>query len=105
MSRLATTARLFSACWVGITIGATAIAFSEVNDDARVLVIAAAFVAVSASLGAAYALGRGRPRVAGVCLIMAAVAPTFGLAMLNLIPIALGLLLLLRVRGRKPREA
>ena len=72
---------------VGYVIALTAL--RRVNDDAVVLVAAAAAFPLAAG-AASLALGRGRDRLAGVLLVASAATPTYFAWVLNVPALAIG---------------
>ena len=82
------------AVWALVGLLIASAGFGTVNDDARLLVLGATAVGVGAALLAARLLLRGRPRWAGLCLVVSVVTPTWFAAAINLIPLLTGLILL-----------
>lgn len=78
-----------------VLVGIALLGLPTVNDDARSLVIGATVVGGAAGLASAFLVRHGPTRLAGVLVIVSAVTPTYAAAVLNLIPIVLGLALLL----------
>jgi hypothetical protein len=86
---------VFCAVWAvagSVLVGA---GFTSVNSDARVLVVAAGLVGVGAAALAAWMAGRGSSRLAGALLVVSIVTPTWAAAIVNVVPLVVGLALLL----------
>lgn len=77
---------------LGGSIGAAG--FGAVNPDSRLLVLTAIVTGVTSAVGAAGLMARHRPRLAGLCLIVSAIMPTWAAVWLNLLPLTAGVLLL-----------
>jgi hypothetical protein len=106
MDRLVRIARWFSVAWALAALALATSGYSEVNDDARGLVLTATIISVVAAVGASVALSRGRVALGGVGLLLSAAAPTFGAAALNLLPIGFGLALIaVAMNGSRARSA
>ncbi len=88
--------------WAGFVVVFGLAIRSDVNDDARVLVMGATVLAVVAALTTVVAIDRGRPMLAGGALVVAGIAaPTFAAVWFDLLPVGVGLALLVRsVRHR-----
>lgn len=82
------------AVWAVVGLLIASAGFGTINEDARLLVLGAAVVGVGAALLAALLLLRERPRWAGVCLVASVVTPTWYAAIINLVPLVVGLALL-----------
>ena len=68
--------------------------FSQVTADGRPIVAAATAVGVAAGTAAGVLLLRGGERVPAVLLLVSVITPTFFAAVVNLIPLVLGIALL-----------
>lgn len=68
--------------------------FSEVNEDARLLVGVVSLLAPLAAAAAAVLLGRGQERLAGSLLLISVLTPTYFAWVLNVPALVLGLGLL-----------
>jgi hypothetical protein len=87
--------------WAAVGLAIASMGIGTVNRDARLLVFAATAVGVGSAVFAARLLLRGRSRWAGLCLVVSIITPTWFAAVLNLIPLTVGLILL----WSRPREA
>jgi hypothetical protein len=79
------------------TLAMTAIAvggLATVTVDGRPIVVTATSIGLASGLGGAWFLVRGRIRLAGSLLVLSIVTPTYMAALINLVPLALGIVLL-----------
>ena len=83
--------------WAGFVVVFGLAVRTDVDDDARVLVMVATVLAVLASLTAVVGVDRRRPVIAGVALVVAGVAaPTYAAVWFDVVPVGVGVAMLVR---------
>jgi hypothetical protein len=94
-----------AAVWAGFVIGMVVWVHGDVTGSGSILVASAAVIAVLASLYGIVALDAGHRTAGGISLVVAAIAaPTFAAEVLNLLPLAVGLLLVAGVGHREQAQ-
>ena len=93
-------ARVLGLLWAAFVTTFFVVAMPTVNSDALWLVVPAAAVAVAAAVAAAITVP-DRPRFGGALLVIAAIAaPTFAAVWVNVIPLLIGSILVVRADVR-----
>jgi len=87
-----------SAVWALAILLIGSATFINVNNDARLFVGSAILVAVAAAVGASWLAFRDHLGLAAVALTLSAVAPTYFLWVINVVPLVLAAVAL-RTRG------
>ncbi|HEX2046218.1 MAG TPA: hypothetical protein VHF27_00535 [Acidimicrobiales bacterium] len=92
------TVQLAATAWAMVGFAIALPSLARVNADARLLVGVASVVFPTCALLAGVAVVHGRPRAAGVLLLLSAATPTYFVSPVNLVALAAGAALLLARR-------
>ena len=92
---------LGSVAWAIVGAAVALIPLPQVNADSRLLIGAMGVVFPACALGAAFAIHRGRYRLAGVLLLLSVLTPTYYLYVLQIPALLFGIGLLVGGGGRR----